>query len=131
MNKSPQSWESLARAKDFLIQPKSILVKFADERSHRVMVIEKADHWLLRGLVVRRAAVNFDSEPMLAASTRNRQFRLCGLSVDEKGHLIAQCMVPKVGLDNEEFQLCVRHLATECDRLEYLLTGSDREKISR
>lgn len=95
------------------------------------MVIDATDHWILRGLVVRHAVTKFDPEPMLAAAIRNRQLQLCGLSVDQKGNLNGQCMVPKVGLDADEFQLCARHLAAECDRLEYLLTGRDREKSSR
>lgn len=94
-------------------------------------MIDQADHWILRGLIVRHADETFNPEPMLAAAIRNRQMRLCGLSVDEKGNLWGQCMVPKVGLDPGEFQLCVRHLAAVCDRLEYLLTGRDREKSSR
>ncbi|MEO5912692.1 MAG: hypothetical protein ABIS50_00550 [Luteolibacter sp.] len=131
MSKPLQSWGKLARAKDILIEPKGILVNFADGRSHRVLVIDQPDHWILRGLVVRQASVAFDPEPMLAAATRNRQLRLCGLSVDVRGNLWGQSMVPKAGLDAHEFQLCARHLAAECDRLEYLLTGRDREKSSR
>ena len=131
MSETYQSWRKLARAKDVVIEPKGMLVRFADGRSHRVMVIDQPDHWLLRGLVVRHADATFNPEPMLAAAIRNRQLRLCGLSVDEKGRLWGQCMVPKIGLDTHEFLLCARHLAAECDRLEYLLTGRDREKFSR
>ncbi|MGB6219632.1 hypothetical protein [Haloferula sp.] len=131
MSKPLQSWKKLARAKDILIEPKGILVRFADGRSHRVIVIDEADHWILRCLIVRHADATFHPEPMLAAAIRNRQLRLCGLSVDKRGHLWGQCMVPKAGLDADEFQLCARHLAAECDRLEYLLTGRDREKSSR
>jgi hypothetical protein len=114
-----------------VIEPKAVLIKFADGRSHRVIVIDQPEHWLLRGLVVRHSATTFDPEPMLAAAKRNRQLRLCGLTVDEKGSLWGQCLVPKAGLDSTEFQLCARHLAAECDRLEYLLTGRDREVSSR
>ena len=131
MSKPIQSWGKLVRAKDILVEAKCILVKFADGRSHRVLVINHPDHWILRSLVVRQAAVAFDPEPMLAAAIRNRELRLCGLSVDVRGNLWGQCMVPKVGLDAHEFQLCARHLAAECDRLEYLLTGGDREKSFR
>lgn len=95
------------------------------------MITDQPDHWLLRGLIVRQAGVTFEPEPMLAAAIRNRQLRLCGLSVDDRGNLWGQSMVPKIGLDTHEFLLCARHLATECDRLEYLLTGRDREKSSR
>ena len=131
MSKSSQSWKKLAKAKDIVIEPEGILVKFSDGRSHRVMVIEQPDDWCLRCLIVRQASLTFDPQPLLAAAIRNRQLRLCGLSVDKKGRLFGQCMVPKAGLDADEFQLCARHLAAECDRLEYLLTGRDREKASR
>jgi hypothetical protein len=131
VSKPSQSWEKLANAKDIVIEPKGILVRFADGRSHRVMVIDQPDYWCLRGLIVRQASMAFDPEPLLAAAIRNRQLRLCGLSVDERKNLWGQCLVPKAGLDADEFQLCARHLAAECDRLEYLLTGRDREKLSR
>jgi len=131
VNKPLQSWEKLARARDIVIETKGVLVKFSDGPSHRVMVFDQSDHWILRGLIVRHANTTFNPEPMLAAAIRNRQLRLCGLSVDEKGHLIAQCVVPKSGLTPDEFQLYARHLAAESDRLEYLLTGRDRESSSR
>lgn len=127
MSEPHQSWRKLARAKDVVIEPKGILVRFADGRSHHLTVIDQPDHWILRGLIVRHADATFDPKPMLAAALRNRQLRLCGLSVDERGKLWGQAMVPKAGLDTDEFLLCTRHLAAECDRLEYLLTGRNRE----
>ena len=131
MNKAPQKWHRLAKATDITIEPSGMLIRFTDGRSHRLRVLDHDDHWLLRGLVVRHAALAFDSEPMLAAASRNRQMQLCGLSVDEKAHLTAHCVVPKAGLKPDEFKLLARHLAAECDRLEYLLTGRDRESSSR
>lgn len=130
MSKGLESWESLARARDIEIDSKGTLVRFSDGRSHHVTVIEHPDHFLLRGLVVREAATKFNPEPMLAAAIRNRQSRLYGLSVDEKGSLWGQCTVPRAGLNTSEFQLLIRYLAAECDRLEYLLTGRDRERCS-
>jgi hypothetical protein len=127
MNNSTQGWLPYAKARDFTIEPGGLLVRFADGRSHRLRVIEQDNTWLLRGLVVRHARLEFDQSPALAAALKNRHYFLCGLRVDEKDRLIAECHVPKPGLSAAEFQLQARHLAGECDRLEYLITGRDRE----
>jgi len=126
-NPSPPRWHSLAKASDLAIEPGGLHVRFEDSRSHRLQVIEEEDSWLLRGLVVRQAGGPFEGRPALEAALRNRQLRLFGLRIVGEGRLVGECRVPKPGLTAAEFQLHARHLAAECDRLEYLLTGKDRE----
>ena len=129
MNKKLPSppWHSLAKASDLEIDPTGLHVRFADSRSHRLRVIEEEDAWLLRGLIVRQVSGPFEERPALEAALRNRHLRLIGLRIVGEGRLIGECRVPKPGLTAGEFQLHARHLAAECDRLEYLLTGKDRE----
>lgn len=126
-NLSPPRWHSLAKASDLEIEPGGLHVRFEDSRSHRLQVIEEEDSWLLRGLVVRQAGGPFEGRPALEAALRNRQLRLVGLRIVGGGRLVGESRVPKPGLTSAEFQLHARHLAAECDRLEYLLTGKDRE----
>ena len=40
---------------------------------------------------------------------------------------LAECRIPTYGLTREEFQFCIRIIAVEADRLEFLLTGRDQE----
>jgi hypothetical protein len=48
-----------------------------------------------------------------------------GFRFDHRDRLIGECILPLAGLDAEEFALCARAVAAECDRYEYLLTGKD------
>jgi hypothetical protein len=56
---------------------------------------------------------------------RNRGTELVGFHIDRRRRLMGVTWVPKAGLAEAEFQLCVRTLATECDRYEFELTGQD------
>ena len=58
---------------------------------------------------------------------RNRATALVGFRIDSRGRLVGEALVPKAGLTAEEFQIYVRAVAVQCDRLEYLLTGRDQE----
>ncbi|CAN5895488.1 hypothetical protein BH11VER1_BH11VER1_02060 [soil metagenome] len=127
MSNPTTGWHIFTKAQDLMINPGGLLVRFADGRSHLLRVIESEGTWLLRGLVVQHAHASFDRSPALAAALKNRHYRLCGLRVDEKASLVAESHVPKAGLTATEFQLLARNLAAECDRLEYLITGRDRE----
>ncbi|AUX27009.1 uncharacterized protein SOCEGT47_075820 [Sorangium cellulosum] len=50
-----------------------------------------------------------------------------GFRLEDRGRLVGEAWIPKAGLSVEEFATCVRQVAVECDRLEYLLTGKDAE----
>jgi len=123
----------LTRAPDIAVNStRALRVSFADGRSHRLRIDDADDHWLLTGIILKDctqlpAESPFHHQPALAAAMRNRRLTLCALTVDEQRRLIGICQVPKAGLTAAEFQLCARHLAAECDRLEHLLTGTDRE----
>ncbi len=131
MSNPAQPWHAYAKAAGFSIEPGGLLVEFADGRSHRLHVFETDHTWLLRGLVVRQATRETDSTPALSAALKNRHSRMYGLRVDRQGRLVGETHVPKPGLTPVEFQLHARHLAAECDRLEYLITGLDREARGR
>ena len=56
---------------------------------------------------------------------RNRGNELVGFKIDAKRRLIGDAWVPKADLMGSEFTAYLHAVATECDRFEYQLTGSD------
>ncbi len=118
-------WARFCRASDLKVDASGIEVHFSDDRRHSVTVEEHDDAYFLRAFVVRQAVVS--SLPYLFEQVclRNQAVLLVGFRIDHRGRLVGEAWVPKVGLTAEEFQLYVRTLAAECDRLEYVLTGRD------
>jgi len=118
-------WSLLCSGSDLQIQGSEICVAFSDDRSHKVLVRDSGDEYLLTAVVAWPALVA--TIPALAASTwqRNRTVNRIGFRIDQRGRLIAESSAPKQGLTAEEFQFYVRHLAIEADRYEYMLSGRD------
>lgn len=56
---------------------------------------------------------------------RNRASMLVGFRVDRQNRLIAEVVVPKIGLTQEEFAAYLHAVASEADRMELVLTGRD------
>lgn len=120
-------WRSLCKADDMIAKEKGVDVTFADDRRHQVQVAEQTDAYQLSGFVIRQARVAELEDVHLEAWLRNRSTSLVGFRLDERGRLVGESWVPKAGLTATEFQLYVRTLAAECDRLEFSLTGRDVE----
>jgi hypothetical protein len=120
-------WPRLCRAKDLLVDGRYVDVVFADQRRHRVSVADEGEAFRLSAVVARQALVRSTPELATRAWRRNRATTLVGFQIDERGRLIGETSVPKLGLTAEEFQLYLRGVAAECDRFEYLLTGRDVE----
>jgi hypothetical protein len=118
-------WSLLCDGSDFKIQGSEISVAFPDDRSHKVLLQESDDEYLLTANVARRALVATLPDLAISVWQRNRTVSLMGFRIDKLGRLIAESCVPKNGLTASEFQFYVRHLAIEADRLEYILSGSD------
>jgi hypothetical protein len=102
-----------------------LLVTVPPDRAHTLSVEQRAEELVLRAVVLKR--VSTDIRPIIDAALRNAVSVLHGLRVEGR-QLIGECSLPRVGLTAEEFQTCARHLAQECDRLEYLNTGRDAEE---
>ena len=104
-------------------------VMFSGGRSHRLRISEEENGWRLEAMVVRdfhdSGKTVFD--PFRWVAVVNRGLRMCALELGEDGHLTGTAWVPMAGLTKAEFQLVVRNLAAECDRLEFSLTGKDQE----
>lgn len=115
-------WRSLADAPDFVPSRSSIEVRFGSGRKHTVEVAGgDPAQWRFRSIVASKAVFErHELEPW----RMNRAAVLIGYRRDRRGRLVAEAWVPRDAAP-EEFQFVVRRLATESDRLELRLTGSD------
>src|SRR5689334_3635912 len=120
-------WVRLCRRSGFIVDEPHVDVQLDEGRHHRLTVSDRPDAYHMVGLVARQSVVASLPDVPVQAWLRNRTTMLVGFRIDRQGRLIAESWVPKLGLTTEEFQLCLRKLATECDRFEYLLTGRDVE----
>lgn len=118
-------WHSLCRRKEFDVDGEAVNVHLADERRHRIFVEDHGDEYLLRGLVARAAIVASLEDKLFVTWMRNRNSELVGFRIDGKGRLVGEAWIPKAGLSADEFELYLKTLAVDCDRLESLLTGKD------
>jgi hypothetical protein len=121
-------WKQYCRGAEGLsVDGTNITVVFPDERRHRVAVTETGDSYELSSVVVRRSALDGIEDAALRAWRRNRVSQLVGFRIDHRERLVGEAWVPRVGLRPDEFVLYVRRVASECDLLEYHLTGRDIE----
>jgi hypothetical protein len=122
-------WTRLCKgARDLRVEGDTLDVRFAEGGRHHVVSVEDTgDAYRLVGIVARRGVVTSIPDLALRVWRRNRTTALTGFRIDAKMRLLGESWVPKVGLEAEEFQLWVRTVAAECDRLEHALTGRDDE----
>ncbi|WP_342375211.1 hypothetical protein NVS55_28445 [Myxococcus stipitatus] len=120
-------WRALCRGSRVTIDGDELIVDFENQRSHRVRVRETDEVIEFHAVVARSAAVRDISDLPLRLWRYNRASQLVSFRLDTRGRVYAEGWVPKAGLTAEEFQLTLRHVAAESDRLEYLLTGRDTE----
>jgi hypothetical protein len=121
------NWTELCRAKDIRVEKDGVDVTFTDQRRHRVFIMEEPQQYQLSAFVVRQAKVAELEDLHLDAWLRNRSSSLVGFRMDSRGRLVGEAWLPKAGLTKQEFEVYVRTLAAECDRLEFVLTGRDVE----
>ena len=118
-------WHSLCRGRDFAADGEAVNVQLADQRKHRIFVEDRGEEYVLLGVVARPALVATLDDPLRVTWMRNRNSELVGFRIDGKGRLVGEAWVSKTGLTAEEFELYLRTLAVDCDRLENILTGKD------
>ncbi len=121
------NWQQFCKAEGFASDDAGVEVRFDSGRSQKVAVEDRGDAYLLRSIVARQAVVNEVPDAALRAWVRNRSAFLVGFRVDERGRVVGETWIPKPGITSSEFQMALRHLATESDRFEFQLTGQDYE----
>ena len=105
----------------------SAIVSFDDGRSHRVDVSATDETWELSAVVARASRIRNIEDLAVRIWRQNRVAQLNGFRIDRRGRLCAYGWVPKAGLSAQEFRLILHRVAIESDRMEFLLTGDDKE----
>lgn len=123
----PTDWRSLCKGPRIIVEGEDVVVSFENGRTHRVRIVETDATFELHSIVARAAAVSAVPDLPLRIWRHNRAAQLVGFRIDARGRVCASGWVPKAGLTREEFQMVLRRVAAESDRLEFLLTGSDVE----
>jgi hypothetical protein len=121
-------WQQFNRgAKDVEWDGECLRVEVGRGRQQRVHIKATIEAIEFSAVVARRSVVDGLDQPALAAWTRNRAASLVGFRIDNKGRIVGEAWVPRVGLTREEFLFYVRRTAAACDLFEFQLTGRDRE----
>ncbi len=120
-------WRTLARGLNADINGEDVVVRFENGRFHRVRVHETEEAFEVRAVVAGAASVRGIDDLAIRIWRHNRAAQLVSFRIDTRGRVCAQGWVPKAGVTTEEFQLVLRRVAVESDRLEFLLTGKDSE----
>lgn len=123
----PREWTRWCKRAGLRVDGNLITVQFGDERRHQVRLHEEGDALRLVGVVARPTALQTAEAIALRSWRRNRSTQLVGFRIDDRGRLVGEAWVPTAGLTEDELVTYVHHVAAECDRLEYLLTGRDTE----
>ena len=109
----------------------TITISFANERRHKVRVLESGEDYIFEGRVLKSDLVCTTTESWRALAyrvwRRNAVKDIVSFSFDKDDNLIGRVIQPIHSLDVAELILYVNVLARECDELEYLLTGEDVE----
>lgn len=118
-------WRKLCRGKDISIEDDDIVIEFRNGRKHRVTVEDDGESYRFTSFVTRKRLDNMEDELAIRLWKINRMKQRVGFRLDKHARVVGESWVPKAGLQSLEFMNSVRHVAVECDRLEFLLTGKD------
>ena len=112
-------------------QGSTITVSFANERRHKIHVVESGEDYIFEGRVLSSVLVCDTDESWRSLAyrvwRRNAVKDIVSFSFDKDDNLIGRVIQPAATLDIPELKLYVSVLARECDDLEYILTGEDVE----
>lgn len=120
-------WQALCGGPGITLHPDHVLVTFENGRKHRVRVREADEYYAVHAVVLKSGPASELTDLPLRLWQHNRAAQLVSFRIDRYGRVYAEGWVPRAGITAEEFQLVVRRVAAESDRLEYMLTGKDVE----
>lgn len=120
-------WRSICCSKDMGLEGEAIKVSFHGGRKHYVRTEEIDGELRIWSVIARRSVVEGQKNLQIRIWQRNHAARLVSYRIDERGRLIGEAWAPKAGLTQDELEFYIRSVAAECDRLEYLMTGSDMD----
>ncbi len=104
-----------------------VVLTFPSERAQKIRLVTRDDHYVFTSRILGRRRVKMISWSALARIVwpRNRRTPLVTFMLDKSGRLVGRIEHPRATLDPAELRAILLHLARECDRLEYLVTGRD------
>ena len=110
-------------------EPDHVLVTFPSRRTQKILLAAGNQSYVFTSRIIGRRRVANMSWTELARLVwpRNRRTPLVAFMLDPQDRLIGRIDHPTATLDPPELQAILLHLARECDRLEYLLTGRDEQ----
>ncbi|MBL9100181.1 MAG: hypothetical protein JNL82_04430 [Myxococcales bacterium] len=120
-------WRTFCRGSSVEVDGDGVLVRFESGRRHRVRVLATEDAFEFHAVVVRSFAGRSSGDLALRLWRLNRTTQLVSFRIDPRGRIVASGWLPTAGATAREFLMVLRRVAVESDRLEYLLTGKDRE----
>jgi hypothetical protein len=111
------------------VEDSVVTVSFDSGRVQRIHLATRDDHYTFTSRILGSQRLDKYSWTELARIVwlRNRRTPLITFMLDERGRLVGRVEHPAATLDPEELRTILLHLARECDRLEYLLTGRDEQ----
>jgi hypothetical protein len=106
-------------------------VKLSLRNRHQRVYLKLIGHYyFFISVVMGHAAVTKDEERWnelaLMAWRRNADHELVNFAFDKRDRLVGLIRHPADYLDPEELELYITTLTYECDRFEYMISGSDR-----
>jgi len=120
-------WRTLCTDPNLAIDGDEVIVAFEGGRKHCVRVRETDEVYELHASVASAAAVREVRDLAVRVWRHNRAAQLVSFHIDTRDRVCAEGWMPRAGLTAEEFQLLLRRVAAESDRLEFILTGKDVE----
>jgi hypothetical protein len=120
-------WRSLCAHPHLRFDGDEVIVVFENGREHRVRVRETDDVFEVHAVVARAGVVARIPDLPFRVWLHNRNTQLVSFRIDNRGRVYSEGWIPKAGVTAEEFQLVLRRVAAESDRLEFVLTGKDLE----
>ena len=113
------------------LNDKYVDVKLTRRNRHqRVYLSLRGEYYFFTSVIMGSTAVTKSdrkwSDLALMAWRRNADHEIVNFAFDKKDRLVGVIRHPAKYLDPEELELYITTLTYECDRFEYLISGSDR-----
>lgn len=106
-----------------------LTVRLPGGRTQKVRVSRQGTSYFFTSIVAARRILDGFTPDRLAAVVwqRNHAGEVVAFGLDGRGRLIGKAEMPASMLSVENVHFYVERIASECDRLEYLLSGRDHE----
>lgn len=121
----PNDLKHLCRETGLKLKGDLVEIRVNGRRSQKVEVNDDGDGYRAASVVAWPSRLRVLPDPEGFLWSKNRVTPLVTFRIDRRGRAIGEVLIPKAGLDAEEFIFIMNTLAMECDRLEYMITGND------